>query len=163
MIRRQCTSDYKIVPIRRKVRELLGLTGRRSPDHPVVEQWLGISFDWSSAPPPTGAVAESTRVAERLKPRRLLRPYIKGVLRDLGGIAGPVSSGLNAGFALVANVEDAFGRALGQECLAKIVVEADLNVEMVSRLLRTSKRRSHIRSREWSCYLLVRCQRSRAG
>jgi hypothetical protein len=45
MIRRQCTSDYKIVPIRRKVRELAGLTRKRSPDYPVVEQWLGISTD----------------------------------------------------------------------------------------------------------------------
>lgn len=45
MIRRQCTSDYKIAPIRRKVRELAGLTGRRSPNHAVVEQWIGISLD----------------------------------------------------------------------------------------------------------------------
>ena len=45
MIRRQCTKDYKIVPIRRKVRELVGLTRRRSPDYPIVEQWIGISFD----------------------------------------------------------------------------------------------------------------------
>ncbi len=45
MIRRQCTKDYKIVPIRRKVRELVGLTRRRSPKHPVVEQWIGISLD----------------------------------------------------------------------------------------------------------------------
>ena len=45
MIRRQCTKDYKIVPIRRKVRALAGLTRRRSPAEPVVEQWIGISFD----------------------------------------------------------------------------------------------------------------------
>lgn len=45
MIRRQCTGDYKIVPIRRKVRELLGIAGRRSPKAPVAEQWIGISFD----------------------------------------------------------------------------------------------------------------------
>ncbi|MCX8476814.1 MAG: hypothetical protein MT490_13550, partial [Sphingomonas sp.] len=45
MIRRQCTKDYKIVPIRRKVRELVGLTRRRSPDHAIVEQWIGISLD----------------------------------------------------------------------------------------------------------------------
>lgn len=45
MIRRQCTGDYKIVPIRRKVRELAGLTRRRSPKSPVVEQWIGISLD----------------------------------------------------------------------------------------------------------------------
>lgn len=45
MIRQQCTKNYKIVAIRRKVRELAGLTGRRSPSTPVVEQWIGISFD----------------------------------------------------------------------------------------------------------------------
>ncbi|TCM50696.1 hypothetical protein C8J36_11128 [Rhizobium sp. PP-F2F-G48] len=45
MIRRQCTGDFKIVPIRRKVRELAGLTRRRSPRHAIVEQWLGISLD----------------------------------------------------------------------------------------------------------------------
>ncbi len=45
MIRRQCTTTAKIEPIRRKVRELAGLTRRRSPQHPVVSQWLGISMD----------------------------------------------------------------------------------------------------------------------
>lgn len=45
MIRRQCTKELKIVPIRRKVRELTGIVGKRSPNHPVVEQWIGISFD----------------------------------------------------------------------------------------------------------------------
>lgn len=45
MIRRQCTGDYKIVPIRRKVRELLGIAGKRSPKTPVAEQWIGISLD----------------------------------------------------------------------------------------------------------------------
>lgn len=45
MIRRQCTKDYKITPIRRKVRELLGIAGRRSPGSPVAEQWIGISLD----------------------------------------------------------------------------------------------------------------------
>lgn len=45
MIRRQCTKDYKIVPIRRKVRELLGIARRRSPRSPVAEQWIGISLD----------------------------------------------------------------------------------------------------------------------
>lgn len=45
MIRRQCTTEFKIVPIRRKVRQLAGLTRRRSPTVPVVEQWIGISTD----------------------------------------------------------------------------------------------------------------------
>lgn len=33
------------MPIRRKVRELAGLYRERSPKVPVVEQWIGISFD----------------------------------------------------------------------------------------------------------------------
>ena len=44
--RRQCTDSYKIRPIRRKVRELLGLRGRqRVPSGVSVELWLGISTD----------------------------------------------------------------------------------------------------------------------
>lgn len=40
MTRRQCTQDYKLDPIRRRVRELLGLKPRqRGPRAPVVEQW----------------------------------------------------------------------------------------------------------------------------
>ena len=45
MIRRQCTTEFKIVPIRRKVRELVDLTRKRSRAYPVVEQWIGISCD----------------------------------------------------------------------------------------------------------------------
>lgn len=46
MLRRQCTQDFKIIPIERKVRELLGLRkGQRGPKVPVVEQWIGISTD----------------------------------------------------------------------------------------------------------------------
>lgn len=46
MLRRQCTQDYKILPIVKKVRELLGLKkGQRGPRTPVAEQWLGISTD----------------------------------------------------------------------------------------------------------------------
>lgn len=46
MARRQCTSEYKLKPIKRKVRELLGYPH----PHPVprglfVEQWVGISKD----------------------------------------------------------------------------------------------------------------------
>jgi hypothetical protein len=46
MLRRQCTQDFKILPITKKVRELVGLAkGRRGPAVPVVEQWIGISGD----------------------------------------------------------------------------------------------------------------------
>ena len=44
--RRQCTSNYKIDPIRKKLRDLLGLKPRqRAPKETAVRQWLGISTD----------------------------------------------------------------------------------------------------------------------
>jgi hypothetical protein len=46
MTRRQCTQDYKLDPIRAKTRELAGLKPRaRGPKTPIVEQWVGISWD----------------------------------------------------------------------------------------------------------------------
>ncbi len=60
MLRRQCTQDYKILPIIKKVRELLGLKkGQRAPKTVAVEQWIGISMD----------------EAIRMKPSRL--PFIE--------------------------------------------------------------------------------------
>jgi hypothetical protein len=45
-IRRQCTREYKLDPIRKKVRELLGVPkGRVAPKDTLVEQWIGISAD----------------------------------------------------------------------------------------------------------------------
>ena len=44
--RRQCTDNYKIRPIRRRIREMLGLRPRqRVPSGVTVELWLGISTD----------------------------------------------------------------------------------------------------------------------
>lgn len=44
--KRQCTSDYKLDPIRQELRRRLGLeTGRRAPKEKQVEMWLGISKD----------------------------------------------------------------------------------------------------------------------
>lgn len=48
MGRRQCTSEYKLAPIGRKVRELLGAAApdfRRVPKGRVAEQWIGFSTD----------------------------------------------------------------------------------------------------------------------
>ena len=46
MMRRQCTRDWKIRPIERKVKELAGFRkGARLPTEPVVIQWIGISLD----------------------------------------------------------------------------------------------------------------------
>jgi hypothetical protein len=44
--RRQCTAEYKLKPIKRKVRELLNVKkGERVPKGLMVEQWIGISWD----------------------------------------------------------------------------------------------------------------------
>ncbi len=46
ILRRQCTGDYKIDPIHRKIRELLGLVPRqRGPKDVAIVQWIGISLD----------------------------------------------------------------------------------------------------------------------
>lgn len=48
MGRRQCTSEYKLAPIKRKIRELLGAKPphyRRVPKGRVAEQWVGFSTD----------------------------------------------------------------------------------------------------------------------
>ena len=46
MARRQCTSEYKLKPIRKKVREMAGLKpGQRTPKGLMVEMWVGISRD----------------------------------------------------------------------------------------------------------------------
>lgn len=48
MGRRQCTSEYKLSPINRKVRELLGANPpdyRRVPKGQTCEQWIGFSTD----------------------------------------------------------------------------------------------------------------------
>ncbi len=46
MGRRQCTKEYKIEPIIKETRRLLGVEkGKRVPKNTMVEQWLGISTD----------------------------------------------------------------------------------------------------------------------
>lgn len=56
---RHCTTDYKVKPIIKKVREIAGLTGKRAPRKPIVEQYIGISLD----------------EVQRMKPSRL--PWIR--------------------------------------------------------------------------------------
>lgn len=46
IIRRQCTQEYKIAPIKKKLRELLGLKYRQHANrHVQIEQWFGIGVD----------------------------------------------------------------------------------------------------------------------
>ena len=45
MLYRQCTHDYKVIPIQKKIRELLGVKPRhRVKKGTEVEQWIGISL-----------------------------------------------------------------------------------------------------------------------
>jgi hypothetical protein len=45
-IRRQCTSEYKIFPIEKKIREIIGLKPRQHwPKTQMVRKWFGISHD----------------------------------------------------------------------------------------------------------------------
>ena len=46
MLNRQCTRSYKIEPVTKKTKELLGIKPRqRTPKEPVVNTWIGISMD----------------------------------------------------------------------------------------------------------------------
>jgi 3'-phosphoadenosine 5'-phosphosulfate sulfotransferase (PAPS reductase)/FAD synthetase len=46
MLYRQCTHDYKVIPIQKKMREILGVKPRhRVKKGTIVEQWIGISTD----------------------------------------------------------------------------------------------------------------------
>jgi hypothetical protein len=46
MLRRQCTNDYKIQPIRQKIRKLCNVPYKKHfPKDKYVEQWIGISTD----------------------------------------------------------------------------------------------------------------------
>lgn len=72
MGRRQCTSEYKLAPIRRKVRELLGAKPpayRSVPKGRVAEQWVGFSTD------------EVGRIGDKFSVRYLITRY---PLLDLG-------------------------------------------------------------------------------
>ena len=72
MGRRQCTSEYKLAPINRKVRELLGAAApdfRRVPKGRVAEQWIGFSTD------------EIHRVSDKYPVRYVTKRY---PLLDLG-------------------------------------------------------------------------------
>lgn len=46
MLNRGCTRDFKIDPVHRRLRELLGYPGRKKiPDGVVIEQWIGIGAE----------------------------------------------------------------------------------------------------------------------
>lgn len=54
MVRRQCTRNWKIRPIRRKIRDLLGVEPRGYVAASSVESWIGISLDEITRIRPSG-------------------------------------------------------------------------------------------------------------
>ena len=60
---------------------------------------------------------------------------IQGERRRPGRTASVVSSGPNAGRAVLGNIERTLSAALGTDPSPELIVEADANVELVSRLL----------------------------
>lgn len=54
MAKRQCTSSYKLKPIRRKIRELLGIGPRGYVAPGSVESWIGITTDEAIRIKPSG-------------------------------------------------------------------------------------------------------------
>lgn len=91
MIRRQCTGDYKIDPIQRRVRELLGLKrGQRWPKVPVVEQWIGISLDEATRMKPSQIPAIRNRWP--LIEKRMARRDCLSWIRDHGYPEPPKSA-----------------------------------------------------------------------
>lgn len=62
MLRRQCTARFKVLPVQKKIRELLGLRPRQWwPKTPVVEEWIGISTDEASRMRPSEIPAIAIR------------------------------------------------------------------------------------------------------
>ncbi len=96
MIRRQRAGDYKIEPIRRKVRELVELTRKRSPTFAVVEQWIGISFDEVVRMKPSREAWQRNRWP--LMEERMTRRDCLAWLRDCGYPNPPKSACIGCPF-----------------------------------------------------------------
>lgn len=63
LLRRQCTLEHKITPIKRQVRKMLGIKSRCVAPKDCVEQWIGISTD------------EAHRIFTRQKSRESVLTY----------------------------------------------------------------------------------------
>lgn len=48
MIRRQCTSEYKIAPLEKEMKRIAGIQPRQRVKEPMVRMWIGISRDEAS-------------------------------------------------------------------------------------------------------------------
>lgn len=86
---RTCTKDYKVLPIAKKVRALLGYAGRKVPAGVQAEQWIGISLDEASRMKPSRNAWQVNRWP--LIERRMSRSDCMGWL-SRAGWAAPKSS-----------------------------------------------------------------------
>lgn len=80
--RRQCTREYKIDVVKRRIRELLGLAkGERAKGRFHVEEWVGISADEAHRAKPSRYEWITTRwpLLERFMRREDCKAYLRGV------------------------------------------------------------------------------------
>jgi hypothetical protein len=96
MGRRQCTSHYKIEPIHKKVRELLGYKPRQRIPADSVEMWIGISVDELIRATPSKVKWITKRFP--LLEQRMNRAECQGWLIGMGYPAAPKSSCIGCPF-----------------------------------------------------------------
>jgi 3'-phosphoadenosine 5'-phosphosulfate sulfotransferase (PAPS reductase)/FAD synthetase len=94
MAKRQCTREFKIRPIRRKVREIVGVGARGHIPPNTVTAWVGISIDEADRQKPSGVrfiinrwplLEDSTRMSRASCARWLLENYGNYILDSHGG------------------------------------------------------------------------------
>jgi hypothetical protein len=90
MRRRQCTKNYKLFPIRRKIRELLGKGPHDHIKPGAVEQWIGISTDEVIRATPSRVKFITRR--DPLLEKRMTRWDCINWLKDHGYLVPPKSS-----------------------------------------------------------------------
>lgn len=91
--KRQCTRDFKVDPVTRKARSLLGLKRVRASDYkrgPLVEMWIGISQDEAARMKPSTQPWIDTRWP--LIERKMTRMDCLAWMRDKGYPQPPKSS-----------------------------------------------------------------------
>lgn len=83
MITRQCTGDYKLAVIKREIKKLLGISGACRSREPLVEQWIGISYDeiHRRSKPDVKWITHHYPLITELK-RRTLQLYPVGYTRE---------------------------------------------------------------------------------
>ncbi len=116
LLNRSCTHDYKIVPVQRKLRELLGIVRRRSPREAAVTLWIGISSDevQRAKPSKVNWIAHRWPLLEKRRARLHCLEWMEaqGYPRPPRSACGPCPYHNDAEWLSVRDDPDAWKRAL---------------------------------------------------